>query len=127
MLLADTSGVAGVQQVGTILHDLFGGDYPEQPLAILQIAARAVFVYSATLLIVCAGKSRIISRTTTIDVILGFILGSLVSRAVTGSASISGTLAAAGVMVLIALGVYGHGVPISLVRHAVEGEFAFGR
>jgi uncharacterized membrane protein YcaP (DUF421 family) len=100
MLLADTSSVAGVQYVGTILHDLFGGDYPEQPLAILQIAARAVVVYSATLLIVRVGKSRIISRTTTIDVILGFILGSLVSRAVTGSASISGTLAAAGFMVL---------------------------
>jgi uncharacterized membrane protein YcaP (DUF421 family) len=45
------------------------------------------------------GKSRIISRTTTIDVILGFILGSLVSRAVTGSASISGTLAAAAALV----------------------------
>jgi uncharacterized membrane protein YcaP (DUF421 family) len=100
MLLADTSTVTVVQHVGTILHDLFGGDYPEEPLGILQIAVRAVFVYSATLLIVRVGKSRIISRTTTIDVILGFILGSLISRAVTGSASITGTIMAAGALVL---------------------------
>jgi uncharacterized membrane protein YcaP (DUF421 family) len=96
MLLAAASTATLIQDA---LHDLFGGDYPDNPLAIYQIAARAVFVYSATLLIVRFGKSRIISRTTTIDVILGFILGSLVSRAVTGGASISGTLAAAGTMV----------------------------
>jgi uncharacterized membrane protein YcaP (DUF421 family) len=95
MLLADMPMAAVVQQWGTILHDLFGGDYPDVPLTLVQIAVRAVFVYGATLLIVRAGKSRIISRTTTIDVILGFILGSLVSRAVTGTAPISGTLIAA--------------------------------
>lgn len=96
MLLAATSAATLFQDV---LHDLFGGDYPDDSLLLYQIAVRAVFVYAATLLIVRVGKSRIISRTTTIDVILGFILGSLVSRAVTGKASISGTLVATCAMV----------------------------
>ncbi len=95
MLLADTQTVTVAQNLGLFFHDLFGGDTPDDSLTVLQIAVRAVFVYGATLLIVRIGKSRIISRTTTIDVILGFILGSLVSRAVTGKASISGTVAAA--------------------------------
>ena len=99
MLLADAPTVIVSQNLGTILHDLFGGDYPDVPLKLSQIVLRAVFVYGVTLLIVRVGKSRIISHTTTIDVILGFILGSLVSRAVTGSASISGTLAAAAALV----------------------------
>jgi uncharacterized membrane protein YcaP (DUF421 family) len=99
MLLADTSTVTVVQHLGTLLHDLFGGDYPDDSLTLLQIAVRAIFVYGVTLFIVRIGKSRIISRTTTIDVILGFILGSLVSRAVTGKASISGTIIAASAMV----------------------------
>jgi uncharacterized membrane protein YcaP (DUF421 family) len=99
MLLADTPTVTVVQNLGSLLHDLFGGDTPDDSLTLLQIAVRAVFVYGATLLIVRVGKSRIISRTTTIDVILGFILGSLVSRAVTGKASISGTVVAAAALV----------------------------
>jgi uncharacterized membrane protein YcaP (DUF421 family) len=96
MLLAAASAATLFQD---LVHDLFGGDMPDDSLTIWQIVVRAVFVYAATLLIVRIGKSRIISRTTTIDVILGFILGSLVSRAVTGRASISGTLAAAAALV----------------------------
>ncbi len=99
MLFAEIQSVSFAESLGTVLHQIFGGDFPDEPLAVGQVVARAVFVYVVTLLIVRVGKSRIISRATTLDVILGFILGSLISRAVTGKASISGTLAGAIAMV----------------------------
>jgi uncharacterized membrane protein YcaP (DUF421 family) len=101
MLLADTQSVTLVQSLGSILHDAFGGDYPDAPLALHQIAARAAIVYLAGLAVVRVGKSRLISRTTSLDVILGFILGSLLSRGITGTGSISGAILASAVIVAI--------------------------
>ncbi|HTQ38180.1 MAG TPA: YetF domain-containing protein [Pirellulales bacterium] len=101
MLLADVETVTFAQHVGNFLHQLFGGDIPETPLALYQVAARAALVYLAGLVVVRIGKSRLISRTTSLDVILGFILGSLLSRGITGSGSISGTLLASAVIVAV--------------------------
>jgi uncharacterized membrane protein YcaP (DUF421 family) len=78
---------------------VFGGDVPQEPLALHQIAARAVLVYLVGILVVRVGKSRLISRVTAVDVLLGFILGSLLSRGITGSASISGTAIGSAVLV----------------------------
>jgi len=101
MLLADAETVTLVQSIGNILHAIFGGDYPVDPLAWHQIAARAAIVYLGGLVVVRIGKSRLISRTTSLDVILGFILGSLLSRGITGHASISGTILASAVIVAV--------------------------
>jgi uncharacterized membrane protein YcaP (DUF421 family) len=99
MLLADTASVTMVQSVGQFLQQIFGSDTPDDSLALYQIAARAIVVYVVGLVIVRVGKSRIISRTTALDVIVGFILGSLLSRGITGHASISGTTVAAAAIV----------------------------
>jgi uncharacterized membrane protein YcaP (DUF421 family) len=99
MLLADAQPVTLVQSLGTLLEQIFGGDYPKEQLELYQIAARAIVVYVVGLAAIRIGKSRIISHTTTLDVILGFILGSLLSRAITGHASLSGTTVACVVMV----------------------------
>jgi len=101
MLLADTESVTFVQSLGSLLQQVFGGDYPVDPLALHQIAARAAIVYLGGLIIVRIGKSRLISRTTSLDVILGFILGSLLSRGITGHASICGTILASSVIVAV--------------------------
>jgi uncharacterized membrane protein YcaP (DUF421 family) len=85
----------------TILGDVFGGDIPHEPLALHQVAARAIVVYVLGVAIVRLGKSRVLSRTTPVDVLLGFILGSLLSRGVTGHASISGTTIASLAMVAL--------------------------
>jgi uncharacterized membrane protein YcaP (DUF421 family) len=101
MLLADASSVTMLQELGSFLHLVFGGDYPDDPLALHQIAARGIVVYLGGLIVVRIGKSRLISRTTSLDVILGFILGSLLSRGITGHASLSGTLLASAVIVAV--------------------------
>jgi uncharacterized membrane protein YcaP (DUF421 family) len=87
--------------VGQILYEIYGGDYPDESLELYQVAARAVTVYVIGLAIVRLGKSRIMARATALDVILGFILGSLLSRAITGYASMSGTFVASGSIVAL--------------------------
>jgi len=80
-----------LQPVINLWKLVFGPDIPQQPLPVYQIAARAILIYLIGVAIVRVGKSRLISRVTTVDVLLGFILGSLLSRGITGSASLSAT------------------------------------
>ncbi len=94
MLLADTAPVTMVQSALQFLQQIFGTDAADDSITLSQIAARAIVVYVIGLVVVRVGKSRIISRTTALDVIVGFILGSLLSRGITGHASISGTTVA---------------------------------
>jgi uncharacterized membrane protein YcaP (DUF421 family) len=80
---------------------LFGGDVPEARLELHQIAARAAVVYLAGILVVRCGKGRLIGRATALDILLGFILGSLLSRGITGHASLSGTAIATSTLVAL--------------------------
>jgi uncharacterized membrane protein YcaP (DUF421 family) len=87
--------------IGTFLQFMFGGDAPLGPLLIHQAVARAVVVYVVGLAVVRVGKSRGIGRITPLDVLLGFVLGSLLSRGITGSASLSGTVSASAALVAV--------------------------
>jgi uncharacterized membrane protein YcaP (DUF421 family) len=80
---------------------LFGNDAPRGPLEWRQIVARAAAVYVAGLVIIRVGKSRLLSRATPLDVILAFILGSVLSRGINGSAALSGTIVAATTLVFM--------------------------
>ena len=84
-----------------VLHEAFGGDLPDRPLALYQVAARAIVICVGGIVMVRLGKSRLISRTSAIDVLVAFLLGSLLSRGITGSASISGTLVACAVVIAL--------------------------
>ena len=108
MLLADMPSVTLVQSIGNLLHEVFGGDYPVDPLAWHQIAARAAIIYLGGLIVVRIGKSRLISRTTSLDVILGFIPGFVRNRR-------------------RSLGFDGHRLPVARFRHAVQGKFGTSR
>jgi len=74
-----------------VIESVFGGDYPHQPFTLCQIVARSTLMFFVGLAIMRLGKSRLMSRATALDVVLGFLLGSLLSRGITGSASMSGT------------------------------------
>ena len=55
-------------------------------------------VYVLTVLVVRLGKKRFMGQSTAFDVILGIMLGSIVSRAITGNAPFLPALAAAAVL-----------------------------
>ncbi len=99
MLLAQMPLADFGQSVGAFLERAFGGDYPHPPLELYQVAARGVVIYVIGLFIVRIGKSRLIAHISSVDIILGFILGSLLARGITGSASISGTTVASAAVV----------------------------
>jgi len=83
------------------LQTIFGGDAPGMPLTWWQIVARGFVIYVGGLTLIRLGKSRLLARSTPLDMILAFILGSVLSRGITGSAAISGTLVATGALIVV--------------------------
>jgi uncharacterized membrane protein YcaP (DUF421 family) len=69
-----------------------------EQLDAVQMGLRAVVVYVVTVFIVRLGKKRFMGATTAFDVILGIMLGSTASRAITGSAPLIPALAASAVL-----------------------------
>ena len=67
----------------------------------LQMALRTIIIYAFTLLIVRLGSKRFLSRATAFDFIVSIMLGSIMSRAINGSAPFFPTLM--GGVMLIAL------------------------
>jgi hypothetical protein len=57
-------------------------------LTFLQISLRGVVVFVAALVIVRCGDRRFLSQKTAFDAVLGFILASMLARAVNGTAGI---------------------------------------
>ena len=90
-----------LSSVSTAAHVIFGGDTPIEPLSLAQIAARTVIVYLWGLFVVRIGRHRLISRISAPDVLFAFVLGSLLSRGITGHASLSGTAVSALILVLV--------------------------
>lgn len=83
------------------LEHVFGGDSPAHPLLLGQVAARAIVVYLIGLILVRLGKSRLLGSATALDVLLVVVLGSLLSRGINGTASVSGTTTACAVLVIL--------------------------
>ena len=89
---------------------LLGLGLEPKSLTFLQIALRAVVVFIVSLAIVRVANKRFLAKMTAFDAILGFILASMLARAVNGSAAFFPTLG--GGFVLVAI-------------HAVLAELSF--
>jgi len=70
-------------------------------LTFTQISLRGVIVFVAALVIVRCGDRRFISQKTAFDAVLGFILASMLARAVNGTAAFFPTLGAGFVLVML--------------------------
>ena len=84
--------------IEALLRTVLGLGLDEKDINLAQISVRAVVVYIVTVLMVRLGKKRFMGRTTAFDVILGIMLGSIVSRAITGNAPFFPALVAAAVL-----------------------------
>ena len=80
---------------------LFGTNARPDDWGAVQLAARALLVYFAALFLVRAGKNRFLGKNTAFDVVLGFMFGSMLSRAINGSPALFGTVAAAAVLIAL--------------------------
>jgi uncharacterized membrane protein YcaP (DUF421 family) len=70
-------------------------------LTFAQISLRGIIVFTITLVIVRCGDRRFLSQKTAFDAVLGFILASMLARAVNGTAAFFPTLGAAFVLVML--------------------------
>lgn len=78
----------------TFFDALLGLGAPAHALGIGQIAARAVLIYLAGFAMLRFGEHRFLGKNTAFDIILGFIFGAMLSRAINGAAPFLPTLLA---------------------------------
>src|SRR4030081_1323596 len=70
-------------------------------LTFTQISLRGVIVFVSALVIVRFGDRRFLSQKTAFDAVLGFILASMLARAVNGTAAFFPTLGGGFVLVML--------------------------
>jgi uncharacterized membrane protein YcaP (DUF421 family) len=66
-----------------------------------QMTIRGIFIFIFSLMLVRLGDKRIFGKSTTFDIVLSIILGSLLSRAITGNAPFFPTVITTTVLVLL--------------------------
>ena len=82
-----------------MLHQIIGSD--ADTILWWQMVCRGTIIFFYTLLLVRFGGRRIFGKNTSFDIVLGVILGSIMSRALTANAKFIPTLAAATALVLL--------------------------
>src|SRR5919199_3129481 len=87
-----------MDEIEGLLRLLLGLGIDNKEINAAQMGLRAVLVYVVTVLMVRLAKKRFMGRATAFDVILGIMLGSIVSRAITGNAPFLPALVAAAVL-----------------------------
>ncbi len=88
-----------MDDIGSVVRLALGLGAEAKDINVAQMVLRAVVVYAVTVLMVRLGNKRFMGRSTAFDMILGIMLGAIVSRAITGNAPFFPALAAAGVLV----------------------------
>jgi hypothetical protein len=83
------------------LNGLLGLGREATALTFLQISLRGVIVFIVTLVIVRCGDRRFLWQKTAFDAVLGFILASMLARAVNGTAAFFPTLGGGFVLVIL--------------------------
>ena len=104
------------------LLEILLGPGAENELSALQMGARALAVYVVTLAIVRLGKKRFMGRATAFDVIVGIILGSIASRAITGNAPMVPAMAAAAAVMALHWGFSALAVRWSVFGRVIKGR-----
>jgi len=79
------------------IRDIIGPD--SNAIAWWQMVIRGIIIFIFTLALVRVGDKRIFGNTAALDIVLGIILGSILSRAITGNAPFFGAMATSAVIV----------------------------
>jgi uncharacterized membrane protein YcaP (DUF421 family) len=88
-------------EIWRLLVDAFGLGRQPLDLSAGQVALRTVVVYMFGLLAVRLADRRVLGKNTAFDVVVGVVLGSVLSRAINGTGALFATMT--GVTVLLAM------------------------
>src|SRR3954454_23680610 len=83
------------------LKDILGLGLEPKDLTFIQISLRGIIVFIVSLAMVRVANKRFLAKMSAFDAILGFILASMLARAVNGSAAFFPTLGGGFVLVAI--------------------------
>ena len=100
------------------IRDIIGPD--SNAIAWWQMVIRGILIFIFTLALVRSGDKRIFSQNAALDIVLGIILGSILSRAITGNAPFFGAMATSAVMVAF------HWLLAKLACHSKLGQLVKG-
>ncbi len=81
-----------------ILETIFG---PQGHISVWQELARAVVIFVFGFVLVRVGGRRLFGRWSALDIVVSIMIGSNLSRTLTGSAPFAGTLLATAVLILL--------------------------
>jgi uncharacterized membrane protein YcaP (DUF421 family) len=84
-----------------LLDRLLGLGLESKDLSWLHLSVRSIVVFIATLIIIRFTHKRFMAHRSALDVVLGFILASVLARAINGTAPFFGTLWAGLLLVLL--------------------------
>jgi uncharacterized membrane protein YcaP (DUF421 family) len=90
-----------MEQAWGLVEQALGLGLEGKYLTVTHMALRAVVVFVLSIAMLKVGDKRFMGKNTALDVFLGIVFGSTVSRAITGNAPFGPTLAAALVLVLL--------------------------
>src|SRR5215207_6109697 len=90
-----------MDSLGSFFRAALGLGLESKEIGVAQMALRAVVVYVVTVAFVRLAKKRFMGHATAFDVILGIMLGSIVSRAITGNAPFLPALAAGATLIAV--------------------------
>jgi uncharacterized membrane protein YcaP (DUF421 family) len=85
----------------SVLQDLLAQGAEPKDLTILQVSVRAIIVFLTTIVMVRVADKRFLAKLTALDAIVGFILASMIARAINGSSPLVPTLAGGFVVILL--------------------------
>jgi uncharacterized membrane protein YcaP (DUF421 family) len=86
-----------------------------------QMVIRGIFIFMFSLMLARLGDNRIFGKSTTFDIVLSIILGSLLSRAITGNAPFFPTVITTAALVLL------HMVLAKMAVYTHIGKYIKGR
>lgn len=82
-----------------LIGDWLGLQVPPEKLTLLQMGGRTVVVFIFGVILVRVADRRFLGRSAGFDMLLGVVLGSVLSRAINGSAAFFPTLGACALLV----------------------------
>lgn len=72
------------EEIRELIFWLIGVEQKIAELSIIQIITRTIIVYGTALLLIRLGKRRFLGGYTAFDILMGFVIGSILSRTITG-------------------------------------------
>lgn len=88
-----------MEELWNILNSVLGIDLDPINLSPLQMSLRTILVYASGLMLVRLGQRRFLADQTAFDMVVGFMLGSLLGRSINGSAPLLESIVAGAVLV----------------------------